>query len=252
MDFGRDALLTGLKVFYASFDKRNTTSVSGRPFHGLTYRYSGVVALETESVSLLSGPGTMTYVPAGMDYENVILEAGKMIAVHFTMVDERRDLDIQVYSGKNIAEAEDLFRRLLSVYRHGFPRDAAAMAIFYEILSLLERDELSEKNEQVNPVVLAAKSRMELHFKDSQMSIASLADYAGVSESYLRRVFKAEYGITPSAYLKNLRMDLAKNLLKSGYYSVSEVARLSGFGSASYFSAEFHRMVGVAPVAYFK
>ncbi|PKM62857.1 MAG: AraC family transcriptional regulator, partial [Firmicutes bacterium HGW-Firmicutes-21] len=66
-----------------------------------------------------------------------------------------------------------------------------------------------------------------------------------------RRLFERVYEMPPVKYIKMLRMENAKRLLETGFYSVNEVAFRSGFASASYFSTEFKRDSGVTPREYY-
>ena len=47
-----------------------------------------------------------------------------------------------------------------------------------------------------------------------------------------------------------MRLENAKALLRTGYYSVTETATRCGFDSVSYFSYTFRRETGVTPSAY--
>lgn len=82
------------------------------------------------------------------------------------------------------------------------------------------------------------------------LTIAALAKEAGVSDVHFRKEFKHYYGVSPISYLKQVRIENAKQLLRSGYYTVTDVALECGFESISYFSYEFKRLTGVSPTTY--
>ena len=71
-----------------------------------------------------------------------------------------------------------------------------------------------------------------------------------MSEVYFRKLFKEEYGISPQKYIINLRMQYAKGLISTGYYSLNEVAYMSGYTDYKYFSVEFKKSMGVSPSEY--
>ena len=73
-----------------------------------------------------------------------------------------------------------------------------------------------------------------------------------VSEAYFRRIFTEKYGISPKEYIINMRIDYAKQLLRSGQMSVSDTARACGYFEESHFSREFSKRVGVSPCEYKK
>jgi AraC-like DNA-binding protein len=82
------------------------------------------------------------------------------------------------------------------------------------------------------------------------VSRADLASHVAITERYLTRCFRQEMGITPMIYLNRYRVKRAKNLLKQGNLSITEVAMAVGFSDSSYFNRVFRQEVGVAPGAY--
>ena len=60
----------------------------------------------------------------------------------------------------------------------------------------------------------ACKEYIYAHIKE-RITIEDLADALGVSSSYLSRLFKKEAGVSVSAYIRNRKIDMAKNLCGS-------------------------------------
>ena len=65
-----------------------------------------------------------------------------------------------------------------------------------------------------------------------------------------REAFKEQMGITPHAYITNLKIDTAKILLKNPENSVTDVAMQLNFSSGNHFSAVFKRYTGRTPSQY--
>lgn len=80
-------------------------------------------------------------------------------------------------------------------------------------------------------------------------SIEDIAKYLGCSSRHLRRIFTAEYNVTPIQYLQTCRLLLAKNLLTDTSLSVLEVAMASGFGSLRRFNDVFKTQYKLVPTA---
>jgi two-component system response regulator YesN len=80
--------------------------------------------------------------------------------------------------------------------------------------------------------------------------MAEIAKQSFMSEVYFRKLFKAEYGITPQKQIIYLRMQNAVDLISTGYYSLKEVALLSGYNDYKHFSVEFKKIKGVSPSEY--
>ena len=88
------------------------------------------------------------------------------------------------------------------------------------------------------------------NYKKSDLSIKEIADKSFMSEVYFRKLFKEEYGVSPQKYIVSLRIQNAEGLISTGYYSLKEVAYLSGYTDYKYFSVEFKKNVGVSPSKY--
>jgi len=73
---------------------------------------------------------------------------------------------------------------------------------------------------------------------------------AGCSPFYLSRIFSREVGLTIPQYLRNLRMERAAELLRTGRYNVTEAATEVGYSSLSHFSKAFCETIGCCPVLY--
>lgn len=82
------------------------------------------------------------------------------------------------------------------------------------------------------------------------LSVASLAERAGLSERSFARAFRNEVGRTPAAYVEALRVERARTLLEDGAASLEAVAQASGFSSTEVLRRAFHRHVGVSPADY--
>jgi len=81
-------------------------------------------------------------------------------------------------------------------------------------------------------------------------SLEELGKKIGCSHFYLSRIFSAQTGQTITQYLRQLRLEKAAELLKSGEYNVTEAALEVGYSSLSHFSTAFHEMFGCCPGLY--
>jgi transcriptional regulator GlxA family with amidase domain len=80
-------------------------------------------------------------------------------------------------------------------------------------------------------------------------SVKSLATRASLSTRQLTRLFQSELGTTPARYVEMVRIDAARAALDAGR-TVSDTARLAGFGSAETLRRVFVENLGVSPKAY--
>lgn len=87
------------------------------------------------------------------------------------------------------------------------------------------------------------------HIKE-RITIEDLADWLGVSASYLSRLFKKETGDSVSAYIRSQKIEIAKNLLQYSEYSMIDIANRLSFSSQSHFIQQFRDLVGMTPKKY--
>lgn len=81
------------------------------------------------------------------------------------------------------------------------------------------------------------------------LTLASLAEEAGLSKYRLLRSFSRELGLTPHAYILQRRIACAQRLIRTGR-SLAEAALASGFYDQSHLTRCFVRQLGVTPRSY--
>lgn len=95
----------------------------------------------------------------------------------------------------------------------------------------------------------SCKEYIYAHIKE-RITIEDLSDALGVSASYLSRLFKKEAGISVSAYIREQKINIAKNLLRFSEYSLIEIANRLSFSSQSHFIQQFKEVTGMTPKKY--
>lgn len=83
-----------------------------------------------------------------------------------------------------------------------------------------------------------------------KFTIQDMARDMGISRSYLSTTFSKVEGISPSAYLTELRLQESTKLLSFSDKSISEIADYLQFSSASRFAASFHKRFQTTPQKY--
>ena len=107
------------------------------------------------------------------------------------------------------------------------------------------------RTQKLSKEIEAACSYIERHLEDD-LSIASLAAYAGYIEYYFSKKFKRELGMTPAEYIRKKRLAKAALLLRSTDLDAQQIASRLQFCSQSYFTDCFRKEFGVSPTKYRK
>ena len=87
------------------------------------------------------------------------------------------------------------------------------------------------------------------NFKRS-FTIEEVASHCMLSKSYMRAKFNKYVGMSITEYRERLRIDAAKDMLRSGAFSQKEIADELGYYDVSHFSRTFVRYCGITPKKY--
>ena len=94
------------------------------------------------------------------------------------------------------------------------------------------------------------RARELLHERFAEpITLGELASYAGLSPYYFLRAFRATVGMTPHAYLNQIRVAAAKRRLAAGG-APAEAAIACGFCDQSHMTRQFKRSAYVTPGDY--
>jgi YesN/AraC family two-component response regulator len=122
--------------------------------------------------------------------------------------------------------------------------------------NILLSSQLNKENQVVKKITKTNKldqlflKNLELilakNFQDNKFSVAKLIDDLNITERQLQRKFKRLFQQKPASYIRNYRLEKAKELLLKGH-SISIISENVGFSSQSYFSHSFKVAFGQSP-----
>ncbi len=141
--------------------------------------------------------------------------------------------------------------RRASLREHGrYGSIARYQAALWEYLQecgqlILSRRRTSRKDEKMEEAVAFIRKNYQ---KDLNMAMAS--NYISVSYSFFSQAFKDYTGKNFSRYLKEVRIEKAKELLTQTQLHISEISKKAGFENEKHFMKVFRTLVGVSPTEY--
>jgi len=213
--------------------------------HQLIVPRSGVVTVESERRLLVASAGHAVWIPAGRRHATALRGALKA-SVYF----DRRAFpaiadDVRLFAVPEVVGA-------MAEHAALAPATAAPDATFFVALRALCVEALRAGEGPALPRPrapgLLRASEALLARLDAPADFAAAARAAGMSARNLRRAFRAETGLSLSAFLRRARMLWAMQMLAApAPKSVLEVALATGFGSPSAFTAAFRRCFGKRP-----
>lgn len=202
------------------------------------------------SLPFTASEGDVIYLAKGADYKMLHTEEETFSYIYCDFdFDGNFPRACAVIPTLERGELQDMFSRLYKSYiRDSFSSHAESLSLLYKIYSelifLSERDYISSPSSKK---IREIKEEIDDTFTHPSLSVESLADNAGISEVYMRRLFKSEFGISPSQYIISKRIANAEALMKEKTLSIEECAKQSGFSSLQYFSRIYKAKKGVSP-----
>jgi AraC family transcriptional regulator len=82
------------------------------------------------------------------------------------------------------------------------------------------------------------------------ITLADLAERAGLSEHHFAHAFRASTETTPRVFVESRRIERAKHLLRESSLELAQIAIDTGFNTQSRFTTVFHRATGFTPAVY--
>jgi len=234
-----------LSIFNLSWDNINDKS-DLRPYHALSFRKKGNAEFVGKSGVTTAKTGEILFVPAFYEYT---LKASdeEVFVVHFSSQSTLPD-EIKKFTPESPNYFERKFTELYTVWtKKQFGYEHECKSILYKILTKIER-EIAETNiSNMHDSILEAVEYIHDNFTEENLSVDFLSKMCGMSDTYFRKLFVKNFSQTPIDYIKTLKINYARELLLSGYYTVGEVSEKCGFNTINYFSSFMKKETGLTP-----
>ena len=95
--------------------------------------------------------------------------------------------------------------------------------------------------------ITTVKNYIYHHYGEKELGPEKLAALVYLSPGYLSAIFKGETGVTLNRFVREVRMDKAKELLENTNKKISQIAKEVGFSNSSYFCRSFREFFGTSP-----
>ena len=155
---------------------------------------------------------------------------------------------IRISIGEIVESPEQIFRSLKSArhIRHVLTDQADSSPRIVGVR------EFTEDSGERSAAVTTARAKMYLseHYQDGNLMLQDVAAAVGMSNSRFSTVFAQECGKTFTEYLTGLRLEKARELLKTTEKRSSQIAFEVGYNDSHYFSYQFKKNVGMTPGEY--
>lgn len=153
------------------------------------------------------------------------------------------------------APIADCLVRLLRAAEDSLERKVVAPLIVQELaFRLLRSDAAAALRSTVGRYLDADKIQLAMRFLQDNverpLSVDDVARHVAMSPSHFAHRFRAVARVSPMRYLKQLRLQHARNLLLGARLRVGEAAARCGYQSTSHFAHDFKALFGAPPAEY--
>ncbi len=83
--------------------------------------------------------------------------------------------------------------------------------------------------------------------QNNPVSLSNLAKMVSTNECTLKKEFKNVFGTTVFGYIRDIKMEKAKNLLLNPNLSINEISDIIGYKNPQHFTTAFKKQFGIAP-----
>lgn len=239
----------------------STVVHSNRPSHGLVFitKPHESVYQFADGKEIVCNHGDIIYLPKNSSYKNTIRTQDfplfskniqMVYCINFLIDEEINTTPFKLHI-KNIDNLKKDFDKAATAWKKKeMCYEEICRSILYKIIAdcKMVYTKPYKPSKQIK-ILEPALQFIQNEFCLQTISIPMLAKLCGISETYFRKLFLLEFGISPSKYIRNKRLILARELLNSGEFSVADAAIASGFNDVSYFSREYKKMWDVTPSA---
>ena len=236
-----------VSTLYTPANKNVTRKDRGR--WGMVIKYEGETIYTSNGKNFLSDFNHVVVLPKGCSYDWCCTKPGHFCIIEFESESTYPEpVSFPVKNGEKILR---MFKDLESKrnLRHSMNLPESIRDT-YSILLLLtnaapERYIPTEKQKKIAP----AMDYISQHY-NTEITNDLLAELTGFSNVYFRKLFTELMGVSPITYVQKLRIEKAKEMLKSDYSTLSDVAQTLGYSSIYDFSRAFKKHMGISPSKY--
>lgn len=223
------------------FEGRNQHSFLHTSSGSMRYTFMG------EGVEDIIAPaGNLVFIPAGTKHSSTYMASENYVdIVQFDLIAG----ELPDYLAAPVSMKDETIDRLVSSIcsdlKTGFGDNS--MYLLYRIYELFW---FISKNYEKIPnkfrKLQLALQELQLYYYDNR-KIQYYADLCGMSEPGFRRLFREYANLSPIEYRNQIRLQEARKLLKSGEFTIGEVALSVGFTNLPFFCRSYKQQFGHSP-----
>ena len=232
------------------YTEKNTGSKrKKRPLWALVIKYEGETRYKTGGMEYISNINNIVILPKGCDYDWRCTESG-----HFSIIEFECNKSCSEIFSFNVKNGEAYLEAIKKMeIDRAFKKTACKLDEFKNLYSLIssilktsEKKYIpSEREKRIFRAIEYIAQNYNKHITNIE-----LADVCGLSAVYFRKLFRDITGMPPIKYVQLFKIKKAKEMLKSDYSSITDIAYSLGYNNVYEFSRDFKKYTGISPSKY--
>ena len=209
-------------------------------------KYEGETVYTSNGKQFFSDINHMVVLPKGCSYDWQCTKSG-----HFSIIEFESELAFHEPIAFSVKSGETILKMFKALeYKRNLKSPMVELESIRDTYSVLlaltqaafEHYIPSEKQQKITH----ALEYISQHYHEN-ITNDCLAEISGISTVYFRKLFSSVMGTSPIVYARRLRIEKAKEMLRSDYGTLSDIALSLGYPNLYDFSRDFKKHTGVAP-----
>lgn len=231
---------------------------SALPVWTLTYVERGLLHSVVDGLDTLLSPGELVLYPPmqwHMQYADMGV-APRLFTVTFSLEGEA----LEPLCGRKRALPSQAAPVLQEMLREQARPDGYSGAVTLHLLSLLllsllrqaatpEEAAAPQALGSENAIIRRAQQYIHSHIRQ-RLSVPEVARNVDVSASYLTALFRKHLQISPGEYIRRMKLQESKQLIREGHMNFTEIAQALEYSTVHHFSRQFKEKFGITPTEY--
>ncbi|QQP12827.1 helix-turn-helix transcriptional regulator [Lysinibacillus agricola] len=226
---------------------------------GLIFPVTGTAKILIDGTYYVLDKGKIIHVGPNLNIQRIVANNTKFnyAVIHFKLPDESI-AEYPLYNSHFAIEVEDnmkLMNMLQQLIQNYLIRSnlsflqskALFLNILEEIILLVKMMDYQYKKKNISVIM----EYMQENFAKN-ITVLDIASQFNIERRKLTYIFEKRIGVSPTAYLTDLRIQKSKLLLRTSGLSIKEIAERVGYMDYFYFSRVFKKETGLSPTHFRK
>lgn len=225
-------------------EQGKSTLRKSRPLWAVVIKYEGETIYTANGKRYLSDKNNIVILPKGCSYTWNCTKAG-----HFSIIEFESDTVCDEIFSFQVKNGEEFLKTFKVLETKNLMKIECIKEVYGIITKLLHTlgntYTPSDKQRKIAPAI----SYIAEHY-NTDIRNDDLAKICLLSTVYFRKLFTQITGLSPISYVRSVRIKKAKEMLKTDYGNITDIALSLGYKSIYDFSRDFKKSEGIPPSKY--